>query len=330
MSSGANGSNGNGGGMMRPPAPEVAADALRSALRQKAERIPLRALEKRGFRNVQVLDMTTIEKIVAESVTHCLERHTALLDADERVRLEAEARREFAKLLAEHKRAVAEKTEAERRRDELERQMQGLRAELARQQGDLSKERARNLSEHTYALSDASFTEMESKIRRLFAELIAKEGIASLAEMGPKALRGLSELERRIAEILDGLLSAERDRFVSSVRKGHDEKVGVLEKRISKLNKALAETEEALRKLAEAKAGDDGIASIFATIQGLDPGDRYYARKRELLEIIFIENLELKKKRDGAAAPAGPPPTVTAASLGFEPPLEAAAGETAF
>ncbi len=314
---------------------------LRAALRTRAERIPLRALERRGFRNVQVLDMSTIERIVGEAVTHLLERHTAILTSEERTQIEAEARREFTKLLLEHKKVVAEKSDGEQRREELDRQVQGLRAELDRTQKNLSTERGRDLAASSFSISPEGFKEMEDKIRHLFDHLVSKERRISLAEAGPKALAGLSELEREVAAFLDRLLVGERDRYLGSVRKGHSENIGVLEKRIAKLNRALADTESALRKVAEAKAGDPGIASIYDSIQGLSSLDAFFAKKKELLEIIFKENLTLRRTNLGAARAAGKvnwatggatavAPRPSPQSLGFEPPLESVTEETAF
>jgi hypothetical protein len=333
--------SGNGSGR------DEAGDEVRSALRNRAERIPLRALEKRGFRSVQVLDMATIQRVVGEAVTHLVERHTALLSTEDKAKLEVEARAEFSKLIAEHKKAVAEKTEAERARDALERQMQGLREEIERQKGDLAKAHAKDVADHTFTLSPESYSEMELKIRGLFAQLVSSERRVSLAEAGPRALKGLNELEQQVASLLDRLLATERDRFIGSVKRQQSEEVGVLEKRIAKLNKALGDTESALQRMSKLKAGDPGIASIYAEVQGLSSMDAYYARKKEVLELIFQENLKIQK-RDGTAAPApegeaeaaaAPPPApivraqtfkANPEDLGFEPPLEPVSDETAF
>jgi hypothetical protein len=350
---GAGGAPANGGA----PGDEPLGANLRDALRTRAERIPLRALERRGFRNVQVLDMATIEKIVGEAVTHLLERHTAVLSSEDRAKLEIEARSEFSKLLAEHKKVVAEKTDAERAKERLERQLQGLGEELARQKTTLTSERERAIEASQFTLSPASFKEMEEKIRQLFGKLMTQERRLSLAEVGPKALSGLSDLEREVAEFLDRLLTGERDRFLGVLKKDQSEKVEVLEKRILKLNKALSDTEAALRHVSQLKAGDPGIASIYDSIQGLSAHDLFYEKKKEVLELIFQENLELQKQRprkprvdvneagvpiEASAAPVAavvpaprPARPLSAAgealrALGFEPPLEPLSEETAF
>jgi len=302
------------------------------ALRSRAERISLRTLERRGFRNVQVLDMQTIEKIVAESLTHMLERRTDFLSAEERAALEAEAKAEFAKVLAEHK-SAAGKSDEERTRESNERQVQGLRAELERQESLLDSERKKNDGSRL-ALSPESFRQMEEKIRALFASLISAERRVSLADAGPKALVGLTELEREVAALLDRLLEGERGRLGGPAG-GDASAVALMEKRILKLNKALADTEEQLRIVAEMKSGDPGIASIYDSIQGLSSLESNLEKKKEMLEIIFKENLAIQQNRTHrrsdvvaelrARVVARPLP----APAGFEAPLEHVTDEVA-
>ena len=55
---------------------------------------------------------------------------------------------------------------------------------------------------------------------------------------------------------------------------------------------ALEETETALRQLAQAKGYDDGVASIYDSIQGMGMDEVDYGRRKELLAIVFVENLD--------------------------------------
>lgn len=329
----------DGNGASEPPRvapahPATAGDPgrIREAIKEKTERVPLRALEKRGFRSVQVLDMRTIERIVHEAVTRCLDLRRETLGAGERAELEADAKQEFLKLLAEHKKVVAQKTEIERAREALSAQVDTLREELARQQEALRAARDRRLAgAGEFSLSPESFAEMESKIRKLFGTLISQERRLSLAEAGPQALRGLSELEREIAALLDRLMADERAKLLGKEKQAHEEKVQLLERRIEKLNKALEDTEGALRQVIAAKSIDPGIASIYDKVQGLAADALNYERKKELLKQVFEENLVLQKKvgTNGGHAQAAPLPSPPPA-LDFAPPLEAATDETAF
>ncbi len=69
-----------------------------------------------------------------------------------------------------------------------------------------------------------------------------------------------------------------------------------LQLRIQKLNSALGASEDALRRLAEAKAGDPGIASIYNEIQGLSNKDGKYQEKMEMIKVVFVNNLRLMKR----------------------------------
>ncbi|RME71030.1 MAG: hypothetical protein D6776_10805 [Planctomycetota bacterium] len=308
---------------------------IRGALRKRTERVPLRALERRGFRSVQVLDMRTIERIVSEAVEQVFVRHEREVSAGERGTIEHEAKQEFLKLLAEHKKVLAAKTEAERVRAELEKRLAELGRERERQQHALERAQREQLSSRDVSISPEAFAELERRLRHLFDQLMNEQQRRSLAEIGPRALKGLSEFERELARMIDELLARERDRYLSEERREHDRRVELLERRLAKVNRALAETEKRLEQVVKAKSVDPGIASVYDTVQGLDASDPAYGRKRELLHVIFLENLELQGKpiepedrEPQASAPEPddlPPPPPD-----FAPPREDLIMETAF
>jgi len=80
-------------------------------------------------------------------------------------------------------------------------------------------------------------------------------------------------------------------------RAGSDRQIEILERRIAKLNRRLAEAEEGLRQLGALRAADPGIASVYRGIQGLSSQEEYATFKRELMHKIFLANLELKQAR---------------------------------
>ena len=77
----------------------------------------------------------------------------------------------------------------------------------------------------------------------------------------------------------------------------HDRQVEILERRLAKLNRRLAQAEEALKQLAALKGEDAGIASVYRGIQGLSSEEDYLTFKRELMHKIFLANLELQQAR---------------------------------
>ncbi|MFC1707788.1 hypothetical protein ACFL59_13410 [Planctomycetota bacterium] len=313
------------------------ADLAIREVRTQAEFLPLRALEKRGFRKVRVLNMKTIERIISQTVDHALERRSTSLASTERAEIEEEAKRELLQLMKEHKKLAAQKTEADKRKDELETQVDGLRDELQRQQQALLKEQERSVAAHEVTFTPTALQEMEEKIRVLFKQLMSEERRLSLAEAGPRALRGLSEFERDLVTLIDRIMAELRDRYLDRERAEHNKKIDLLERRIAKLNKALKHTEQALHTVAKAKSIDPGVASIYDTIQGLSYLDPAFQRKNELLKEVFLQNLELQGKEirpddyvavtptPGAAAPGPPVPPSD-----FRPPIDSITSETAF
>jgi Mrp family chromosome partitioning ATPase len=71
-------------------------------------------------------------------------------------------------------------------------------------------------------------------------------------------------------------------------------KIAILERRIVKLTAALAQTEEALRRIAKMKNIDLGVASIYRCVQGLSDEETFVQLKKDLMKRIFQANLELK------------------------------------
>lgn len=70
----------------------------------------------------------------------------------------------------------------------------------------------------------------------------------------------------------------------------YKQQVSILERRLAKLNRVLAE-QQALLGNAE---GEIGIASEFRVVQGLDLGESDLNRKRVMMRTIFEANLELR------------------------------------
>jgi hypothetical protein len=313
-------------------APEAAKDpaaaspddtaALRRAIADRTRATTLQALEKKGVRNVKVLDMKTIEKIVGEAVERALDRMSRHLSAGAKKHLEQEAKREFLELMDEHKRTLSEKSDEERRRLDLEKTVEKLRSELAVQQDALTVER----ETQGVTISPESLAELEAAVGSKLREFMTDERRLQVAGADPKLELGLNELEKKLAEAFD--------RLIGRVKSAHED---VLERRIDKLNKALAATEDALRRVASMKHLDDGIASIYDSVQGLSDEALNFARKKELLAVVFLENLEIQKKEvtdaDRASAVIKSPLDSApkwGAQDGFEPPMEPLTTETAF
>jgi hypothetical protein len=67
-----------------------------------------------------------------------------------------------------------------------------------------------------------------------------------------------------------------------------------LERRISKLMKTLAETEQVLARVAQMKDIELGIESIYRTVQGLSTDEAQRERKLAMMRTIFEANVQLQ------------------------------------
>ncbi|MGD2018416.1 MAG: diguanylate cyclase [Planctomycetota bacterium] len=70
-----------------------------------------------------------------------------------------------------------------------------------------------------------------------------------------------------------------------------------LNRRIAKLTRSLESTEEEIARLRAAGSQDEGVASVYREVQGLESGDTRSDLKRELMGEIFKANLDLQAKR---------------------------------
>ena len=94
--------------------------------------------------------------------------------------------------------------------------------------------------------------------------------VAQIAEL--KALPLNNELEERLGEI------------------------DLLERRVRKLTSQLDQSEAEIKRLASMKVVDDGIASVYRSVQGLSDDEDNAEQKKEMLAGIFTANLALRQQ----------------------------------
>ncbi|MEM1448157.1 MAG: GGDEF domain-containing protein [Planctomycetota bacterium] len=70
-----------------------------------------------------------------------------------------------------------------------------------------------------------------------------------------------------------------------------------LHRRIAKLTASLETTEQEITRLRSLKTVDDGVASVYREVQGLEDGDARSEIKKELMGEIFRANMDLQGKR---------------------------------
>jgi hypothetical protein len=133
-----------------------------------------------------------------------------------------------------------------------------------------------------------------------------------MAEMQRRAQDEVAELRQRLEQqrvmLEDRLgiaLADEADRYegeeaarreAAAAREAvRDREVDLLQRRIQKMSEALEANEARLAEVARIGNVDDGLASVYKSVQGLRPEAQQFARKKELMAEIFKANLALQK-----------------------------------
>ena len=108
------------------------------------------------------------------------------------------------------------------------------------------------------------------------------------------------ELRARLVELaLEQLTGVAND---ASATRDELQSLDVLQRRAAKLERSLHETRAALAYVSGLERVDEGIASIYRTVQGLALNDPRQEQKREALEHVFRANLALQKPDDPTAS----------------------------
>jgi hypothetical protein len=123
----------------------------------------------------------------------------------------------------------------------------------------------------------------------------ARQIFALGATPPPRPAPAPAPAPERVREELPPLSPAERDELLLAQQREHKQEVENLERRISKLTAMLEKTEGDLRLMASVKAGDEGVASIYKTVQGLSEEETALELKKDLMQKIFEANMELKQ-----------------------------------
>jgi diguanylate cyclase (GGDEF)-like protein len=158
-----------------------------------------------------------------------------------------------------------------------------LRGEIEAEADWLSHEREHPAEEQRAvpSIEDLPETQLGEALRDVFRE--HGHGVETL------------ELENAIVRTAEGALHRARADGVPGATGGHGSQIETLERRVAKLRDLLDQSETALGDLAATKGVEAGIASIYRTVQGLQPDEK--GQKKEMLSLIFEANLELQKKK---------------------------------
>ncbi len=301
--------------------------SLREVIESHSRRVDLKQLAEKN-QSGRVLTFSALEKIMTEAIANLLLKGPAdpLLD---RALLQEQTREELRRLLESHQQALRDKSEALRARETLEQQVAQLRGEIDRARLRLRDEKERGLDPVDFA------PESVARMRAQVGEWIK----GTLADLKLKEPGAAPEIEERMLGAFELCLGNERKQLTAERSAAHAREVEQLERRIDKLNKALVETEQALHQTLAGADIDPGLKSVYSAVQGLAPDSPNACRKKDLIRVVFVNNLTLRRlevrPEDVAGIPEGlllkaPEPEPGTASAQFPPPVDPVTDETAY
>ena len=255
------------------------AQSLRDAVRKLAYGASLDQLKKRGVKQVNVIGLDRVVSLVEQAVSRTLRSRLMGLEGAE---IADEAKHEFLRML---QRA----DDLERSRDEMAEMQRRAQDEVAELRQRLEQQRVMLEDRLGIALADEAdrYEGEDADLRRAIdAEFRA------FAERGDTNMGGLRD---RILDEFQSRIEAARREAAAAREAVRDREVDLLQRRIQKMSEALEANEARLAEVARIGNFDDGLASVYKSVQGLRPEAQQFARKKELMAEIFKANLALQK-----------------------------------
>jgi GGDEF domain-containing protein len=136
------------------------------------------------------------------------------------------------------------------------------------------------------------FADVESKEELWGNQLITK--VIELFKREPEKSEGVLRVEKEVIALLKSELAAWRETSTASRMIESQKTIDNLERRVAKLTESLGLTEAELKRVAQLKNIDLGVASIYRTVQGLSAEEAGAEQKKEMLKNIFESNMALR------------------------------------
>jgi len=245
-------------------------------MRRSARRTSVDKLRRTGHKTVSVLNFRDIEELIERSVENTLRRKGLRLDAPD---IHDEVRLEFLALMRERDilretvdSLLQEQDELNRNKELLENELQSTARELMQQQ--------------TAAPDEFQGAEQLSDL----AQQVAAQLREVLGPTDPAAAE-------RAVGLVTNAIDAQRDSALERAREEQAARTDQLQRRMAKLKRKLAETEDMLER-ARSEGGQPEAVSGEPVEAGLKIGDPNHGKKRELLGEIFRLNVELREMLD--------------------------------
>ena len=269
--------------------------AFEAALQELGRTTTPEDLRRRGVRSVTSIGKADVARLIEISVNRTLLARTlgGLSDEERRFVIDA-AGEAFSGDVRTMQDLASSRATIQRDRRDIQDELERLKRELAPGEAGDGDEAAAGFEE--LRERDAA-RRLRSLRLRVQARLLPV--FDRLPPGGPTLRATVLELMAVFAQEHEQALARERDSMAA--------RVDQLERRIGKLMRSLEETETVLARVAGMKDLEQGIESIYRTVQGLSPADADQERKLDMMRTIFEANLELRAATVAAATPAAPP-----------------------
>jgi GGDEF domain-containing protein len=157
---------------------------------------------------------------------------------------------------------------------------------------DRLREEVDNQIQEIQEFQSKLFADVESKEELWGNQLVSK--VIELFKREPHKSEGVLRVEREVIALLKSELAVWRETSTASRMIESQKTIDNLERRVVKLTESLGLTEAELKRVAQMKNIDLGVASIYRNVQGLSTDDAGAEQKREMLKNIFESNMSLR------------------------------------
>ncbi len=225
---------------------------------------------------VQVLNVETIKNLIKEAVDESVSLLGQRLSEAEHKRFLEEAEDNFKERLEAFKSEKAG----------LEEKTKYLQGQLEKAQAFLEKERKTVLHAHQFTVSDSGMVELEQRLGRMIDWAIKKGNISK-------------DLEAEMRIVVARLLDDERQKIRDQVQMTQNDKIALLEKKVSRLANSLESTEkerDCAQRRAKALEAAGGVFTQNLATAGLSDEDPNKERKLGLLKEIVKFNKEMRER----------------------------------
>ncbi len=263
------------------------------SLAQEDESARKKEMIRESGRSLRHIGEARLMAVIAAAVRHAVKRTFGETREEQLVKAAGIAQRGFLHLLKNNGKSVrgvpvsdfVKEVEESKRR--ILKQREQARKELERVTGELSSRREQMAAERDDFIEAkrADGVAFDSRLLDKLNELF--DGMGDSPE--------ITELRGMVTQIAISSVQEERGKAVEDKLADHDAEVANYQRRIEKLTNSLSRTEEEIKRLAQMKDVEGGVASIYRTVQGLCDGEDV-EQKQEMMTAIFEANLELREK----------------------------------